>query len=74
MRQKFEIELKVHGIGDVIQLHARTTLYNANRAFNALRVYLHGSAMFGAVDLYVKSKDTRYKINSAKIKGADNGL
>ena len=74
MRQKFEIELKVNGIGDVIQLQARTTLYNANRAFNALRVYLHGSATFGAVDLYVKSKDTRYKLNSATIKGADNGL
>lgn len=74
MKQNCEIELKVNGIGDVIILHSRSTLYNANRAFDALRVFLHGSAMFGSVDLYVKGKDTRYRLNGAKIKGADIGL
>lgn len=74
MKQDYEIELKVNGIGDVIQFQSRSTLYNANRAFDALRVFLHGSAMFGAVDLYVKAKDTRYKLNGAKIKGVDLGL
>ena len=74
MKQNYQIELQVNGIGDVIQLNSRTTLYNAHRAFDALRVFLHGSAMFGAVDLYVKSKDTRYKLNGAKIKGVDIGL
>lgn len=74
MKQNYEIELKVNGIGDVIQLQSRTTLYSAHKAFDALRVFLHGSAMFGSVELYVKSKDTRYKLNGAKIKGVDNGL
>ena len=69
MKQTYEIELKVNGIGDVIRLQSRSTLYNANKAFDALRVFLHGSAMFGAVDLYVKSKDTRYKLNGVNIKG-----
>lgn len=74
MKQNYQIELKVNGIGDVIQLQSRSTLYNANRAFDALRVFLHGSVMFGSVDLYVKSKDTRYKLNGVKIKGEDIGL
>ena len=74
MKQNYEIELKVNGNGDVIQLQSRSTLYNANRAFDALRVFLHGSAMIGAVDLYVKGKDTRYRLNGAKIKGVDFGL
>ena len=74
MKQNYEIELKVNGIGDKITLQSRSTLYNANKAFNSLRVFLHGSVMFGSVDLYVKAKDTRYKLNGAQIKGEDIGL
>lgn len=74
MKQNYEIELKENGNGGVVTLFSRSTLYNANRAFDALRVFLHGSAIYGSVDLYVTGKDTRYRLNGAKIKGVDNGL
>ena len=71
MKQNFEIELTVNGIGDKITLQSRTTLHNANRVFDSLRVYLHGSLLIGKVDLYVKAKDTRYKLNGVNVKGGE---
>lgn len=73
MKSNYTLELTVGGIGDKIALSFRNSLRNANRAFEALRIALHGS-IYTQLDLYVNGESTRYKLNGVRLKGADLGL
>ena len=73
MKQNYTLELTVGGIGDKIALSFRNSLHNANKAFQALRVALHGS-IYTQLDLYVNGDRTRYKLNGVKLKGVNLGL
>lgn len=74
MKQNYTLELTVGGVEDKIALSFRNSLHNANKAFQALRIALHGSIMYKQLDLYVNGESTRYKLNGVKLKGVDLGL
>ena len=50
------------------------TLWQANRAFQALRVALHNSEYSELVLALVGKNDTPYKLNGVLLTGGDNGL
>lgn len=74
MKQKYLLQLTVRGIEDKIDLIFVSSLWQANRAFQGLRVALNNS-MFKRLDLYLENKHGRYKLNGVNFNGGlDHGL
>ncbi len=75
MKQNYRLLLVPRAESEQTQsIRFNGTLWQANNAFQALRVALHNSEVKKIVLLLVGKDDSQYQLNSVECKGAENGL